>query len=188
MLILFVLHSVQGMLQILVAMCVLTGFSITTASFAIYEVNEHHSGAKRLQHIAGISEPFYWAVNFFYDMVTSSNRRTGDPKHLTNTPLCVEIISEGKRVCYILYLCPMVNFRSLLKRYSDLINNSFFFSFFLSIKCLHVAASRPFFFHRSSIWSLWPWLLQWSQPSRFQHSRSGKIWVPSPCCWCSLGE
>ncbi|KAM4561502.1 glucosylceramide transporter ABCA12 [Fundulus diaphanus] len=60
---------IEGMLQILVAMCVLTGFSITTASFAIYEVSEHHSGSKRLQHIAGISEPFYWAVNFFYDMV-----------------------------------------------------------------------------------------------------------------------
>ncbi|XP_037646002.1 uncharacterized protein abca12 isoform X7 [Sebastes umbrosus] len=60
---------VQGMLQILLALCVLTGYSITTASFAIYEVNEHHSGSKRLQHISGISEPFYWAVNFFYDMV-----------------------------------------------------------------------------------------------------------------------
>lgn len=60
---------VQGMLQILVAMCVLAGYSITTSSFAIYEVNEHHSGSKRLQLIAGVSEPFYWAVNFFYDMV-----------------------------------------------------------------------------------------------------------------------
>nr|XP_019945693.1 PREDICTED: ATP-binding cassette sub-family A member 12 [Paralichthys olivaceus] len=60
---------IQGMLQILVAVCVLTGYSITTASFAIYEVHEHHSGSKRLQHIAGISEPFYWAVNFLYDMV-----------------------------------------------------------------------------------------------------------------------
>ncbi|XP_074551593.1 glucosylceramide transporter ABCA12-like [Halichoeres trimaculatus] len=59
---------VQGMLQILVAMCILTGYSITTASFAIYVVSEHHSGFKRLQHIAGISEPFYWAVNFLYDM------------------------------------------------------------------------------------------------------------------------
>ncbi|XP_041858132.1 ATP-binding cassette sub-family A member 12 isoform X2 [Melanotaenia boesemani] len=59
---------VQGMLQILVAMCVLTGYSITTASFAIYEVSEHHSGSKVLQHIAGIGEPLYWAVNFFYDM------------------------------------------------------------------------------------------------------------------------
>ncbi|XP_053295252.1 uncharacterized protein abca12 isoform X4 [Pleuronectes platessa] len=60
---------VQGMLQILVAMCVLCGYSIMTASFAIYEVHEHHSGSKRLQHIAGISEPFYWVVNFLYDMV-----------------------------------------------------------------------------------------------------------------------
>uniref|UniRef100_A0A668A1F8 ATP binding cassette subfamily A member 12 n=1 Tax=Myripristis murdjan TaxID=586833 RepID=A0A668A1F8_9TELE len=60
---------VQGMIQILVALCVLTGYAITTASFAIYEVSEHHSGSKRLQHIAGISEPFYWAVNFLYDMV-----------------------------------------------------------------------------------------------------------------------
>ncbi|XP_028991900.1 uncharacterized protein abca12 [Betta splendens] len=59
---------IQGMLQILVAMCVLTGYSITTTSFAIYEVKEHHSGSKRLQHIAGISEPFYWTVNFLYDM------------------------------------------------------------------------------------------------------------------------
>ncbi|XP_077435659.1 uncharacterized protein abca12 [Vanacampus margaritifer] len=58
-----------GMLQILVAMCVLTGFSITTASFSIYVVSEHHSGSKRLQHIAGVSEPFYWAINFLYDMI-----------------------------------------------------------------------------------------------------------------------
>uniref|UniRef100_A0AAQ5Z2L2 ABC transporter domain-containing protein n=1 Tax=Amphiprion ocellaris TaxID=80972 RepID=A0AAQ5Z2L2_AMPOC len=58
-----------GMLQIMVAICVLAGFSITTASFAIYVVHEHHSGSKRLQHIAGISEPLYWAVNFFYDMI-----------------------------------------------------------------------------------------------------------------------
>lgn len=61
------------MIQILVAMCMLTGFSITLSSFAIYEVSEHQSGFKRLQHIAGIGEPFYWAVNFFYDMVIPSN-------------------------------------------------------------------------------------------------------------------
>ncbi|KAM9804931.1 glucosylceramide transporter ABCA12 [Neosynchiropus ocellatus] len=59
----------KGLLRIMVVMCVLTGYSLTTASFAIYEVDEHHSGAKRLQHIAGISEPFYWAVNFLYDML-----------------------------------------------------------------------------------------------------------------------
>uniref|UniRef100_A0A3P8QCK2 ABC transporter domain-containing protein n=1 Tax=Astatotilapia calliptera TaxID=8154 RepID=A0A3P8QCK2_ASTCA len=60
---------VQGVLHILVALCVLTGFSITTASFALYEVTEHQKGSKRLQHIAGISESFYWIVNFIYDMV-----------------------------------------------------------------------------------------------------------------------
>lgn len=61
--------SVRNLVNLLVAMCVLTGFSIMTASFVIYEVQEHHTGSKRLQHISGISEPFYWTVNFFYDMV-----------------------------------------------------------------------------------------------------------------------
>ncbi|XP_061735979.1 glucosylceramide transporter ABCA12 isoform X2 [Nerophis ophidion] len=60
---------IQGMLQILVAICVLAGYSITTASFAIYVVTEHTNGSKRLQHIAGISEPFYWTLTFLYDMI-----------------------------------------------------------------------------------------------------------------------
>lgn len=51
--------------------------------------------------------------------------------------------------------------------------------------CLVVAASFP---HSSCIWSQSPWLSAWSQPSSFQHSRSGRIWVPSPCFWCSSGE
>ncbi|MCI4378826.1 hypothetical protein PGIGA_G00219950 [Pangasianodon gigas] len=59
---------VHNLVNILVAICVLTGFSIMTASFVIYEVQEHHTGSKRLQHISGISEPFYWTINFFYDM------------------------------------------------------------------------------------------------------------------------
>ncbi|XP_068602787.1 glucosylceramide transporter ABCA12 [Brachionichthys hirsutus] len=59
----------QGVLHIIVAVCMLTGYSIAIASFAMYEVNEHHSGSKMLQHIAGVSEPLYWVVNFFYDMV-----------------------------------------------------------------------------------------------------------------------
>uniref|UniRef100_A0A8C7R909 ATP-binding cassette, sub-family A (ABC1), member 12 n=1 Tax=Oncorhynchus mykiss TaxID=8022 RepID=A0A8C7R909_ONCMY len=61
-------EQVQGLVHILVAVCALTGYSIMTASFAIYEVQEHHSGSKTLQHISGIGEPFYWAINFFYDM------------------------------------------------------------------------------------------------------------------------
>ncbi|XP_030643482.1 ATP-binding cassette sub-family A member 12 [Chanos chanos] len=59
---------VRGLVSTLVAMCMLTGYSIMTASFVIYEVQEHHSGSKRLQHISGISEPFYWVINFLYDM------------------------------------------------------------------------------------------------------------------------
>ncbi|XP_072542326.1 glucosylceramide transporter ABCA12 [Salminus brasiliensis] len=59
---------VRGLVNVLVALCVLTGYSIMTASFVIYEVQEHHTGSKRLQHISGISEPFYWTINFFYDM------------------------------------------------------------------------------------------------------------------------
>uniref|UniRef100_A0A8C2AL35 ATP-binding cassette, sub-family A (ABC1), member 12 n=1 Tax=Cyprinus carpio TaxID=7962 RepID=A0A8C2AL35_CYPCA len=59
---------VGGLVSILVALCVLTGYSIMTASFVIYEVQEHHTGSKRLQQISGISEPFYWIINFFYDM------------------------------------------------------------------------------------------------------------------------
>ncbi|XP_062389786.1 uncharacterized protein abca12 isoform X5 [Sardina pilchardus] len=59
---------VKGLVNTLVALCILTGFSIMTASFVVYEVQEHHSGSKRLQHISGISEPFYWTVNFLYDM------------------------------------------------------------------------------------------------------------------------
>ncbi|KAJ8396359.1 hypothetical protein AAFF_G00019360 [Aldrovandia affinis] len=59
---------VRGLVNILVALCFLTGYSIMTASFVIYEVQEHHSGSKRLQHISGIGEPFYWAINFFFDM------------------------------------------------------------------------------------------------------------------------
>ncbi|KAI2660814.1 Glucosylceramide transporter ABCA12 [Labeo rohita] len=63
---------VGGLVSILVALCVLTGYSIMTASFVIYEVQEHHTGSKRLQQISGISEPFYWIINFFYDMRSSS--------------------------------------------------------------------------------------------------------------------
>uniref|UniRef100_A0A4W4HCX6 ATP-binding cassette, sub-family A (ABC1), member 12 n=1 Tax=Electrophorus electricus TaxID=8005 RepID=A0A4W4HCX6_ELEEL len=59
---------VRGLVSIMVALCILTGYSIMTASFVIYEVQEHHTCSKRLQHISGISEAFYWTINFFYDM------------------------------------------------------------------------------------------------------------------------
>uniref|UniRef100_A0A8C9WNN1 ATP-binding cassette, sub-family A (ABC1), member 12 n=1 Tax=Scleropages formosus TaxID=113540 RepID=A0A8C9WNN1_SCLFO len=59
---------VKSLVYIMVALCILTGYSIMTASFVICEVQEHHSGSKRLQHISGIGEPFYWVINFCYDM------------------------------------------------------------------------------------------------------------------------
>ena len=65
----FLMFRIRGLVHILLALCMLTGFSIVTASFVIYEVQEHHTGSKGLQHISGIGEPFYWTVNFLYDMV-----------------------------------------------------------------------------------------------------------------------
>ncbi|XP_034780404.2 glucosylceramide transporter ABCA12 isoform X2 [Acipenser ruthenus] len=59
---------VQSLVGMLVALCILTGYSIMTASFVIYEVMEYQTGAKRLQHISGVGEIFYWIVNFIYDM------------------------------------------------------------------------------------------------------------------------
>ncbi|CAH2306169.1 ATP-binding cassette sub-family A member 12 [Pelobates cultripes] len=53
----------------LVALSVLAGYSITTASFVTYIVKEHNTGAKRLQHIAGVGEVCYWVIHFLYDMI-----------------------------------------------------------------------------------------------------------------------
>ncbi|CAJ0938534.1 unnamed protein product [Ranitomeya imitator] len=52
----------------LVALSILVGYSITTASFVTYVVKEYDNGSKRLQHIAGIGEVCYWLTNFLYDL------------------------------------------------------------------------------------------------------------------------
>ncbi|XP_077128378.1 glucosylceramide transporter ABCA12 [Ranitomeya variabilis] len=52
----------------LVALSILVGYSITTASFVTYVVKEHDNGSKRLQHIAGIGEVCYWLTNCLYDL------------------------------------------------------------------------------------------------------------------------
>ncbi|XP_075141496.1 glucosylceramide transporter ABCA12, partial [Leptodactylus fuscus] len=52
----------------LVALSILVGYSITTASFVTYVVKEYDNGSKRLQHIAGIGEVCYWMTNFLYDL------------------------------------------------------------------------------------------------------------------------
>lgn len=53
----------------LVALSVLVGYSITTASFVTYIVKEYDNGSKRLQHIAGVGEVLYWITSFLYDLV-----------------------------------------------------------------------------------------------------------------------
>ncbi|CAM4633927.1 unnamed protein product [Caretta caretta] len=59
----------SSLLDILVSMSVLIGYSITTASFVLYVVKEHQTKAKQLQHISGISVTSYWVTNFIYDLV-----------------------------------------------------------------------------------------------------------------------
>ncbi|XP_054827532.1 glucosylceramide transporter ABCA12 [Eublepharis macularius] len=59
----------SSLLDIIVSMCVLIGYSITTASFVLYVVKEHQNKAKQLQHISGLGVTSYWVTNFIYDMV-----------------------------------------------------------------------------------------------------------------------
>ncbi|KAM9548914.1 glucosylceramide transporter ABCA12-like [Guaruba guarouba] len=59
----------NSLLDIIVSMSVLVGYSITTASFVLYMVKEHQTKAKQLQHISGIGMTSYWVTNFVYDLV-----------------------------------------------------------------------------------------------------------------------
>ncbi|XP_010217767.1 PREDICTED: ATP-binding cassette sub-family A member 12 [Tinamus guttatus] len=59
----------NSLLDIIVSMSVLVGYSITTASFVLYVVKEHQTKAKQLQHISGIGMTSYWLTNFVYDLV-----------------------------------------------------------------------------------------------------------------------
>ncbi|KAK9410931.1 ATP-binding cassette sub-family A member 12 [Crotalus adamanteus] len=59
----------SSLLDIIVSMSILIGYSITTASFVLYVVKEHQTKAKQLQHISGLGVTSYWVTNFIYDMV-----------------------------------------------------------------------------------------------------------------------
>ncbi|XP_051480136.1 LOW QUALITY PROTEIN: glucosylceramide transporter ABCA12 [Apus apus] len=59
----------NSLLDIIVSMSVLVGYSITTASFVLYVVKEHQTKAKQLQHISGLGMMSYWVTNFIYDLV-----------------------------------------------------------------------------------------------------------------------
>ncbi|XP_019410082.1 PREDICTED: ATP-binding cassette sub-family A member 12 [Crocodylus porosus] len=58
----------SSLLDIIISMLLLTGYSITTASFVLYVVKEHQTKAKQLQHISGIGVTSYWVTNFIYDL------------------------------------------------------------------------------------------------------------------------
>ncbi|KAF7243621.1 ATP-binding cassette sub-family A member 12 [Varanus komodoensis] len=65
----FVQKRLSSLLDIIVCMCILIGYSITMASFVLYVVKEHQTKAKQLQHISGIGVRSYWVTNFIYDLV-----------------------------------------------------------------------------------------------------------------------
>ncbi|XP_030743372.1 glucosylceramide transporter ABCA12 [Echinops telfairi] len=61
--------TISSLIDILVALSILMGYSVTTASFVTYVVREHQTKSKQLQHISGIGVTCYWVTNFIYDMV-----------------------------------------------------------------------------------------------------------------------
>ncbi|XP_048367785.1 ATP-binding cassette sub-family A member 13 [Sphaerodactylus townsendi] len=66
-----------------VALCIVLGFSILTASIGSSVVKDRVSGAKRLQHMSGLGYKTYWFANFLYDMLL----------YLVPVGLCVGIIT-----------------------------------------------------------------------------------------------
>ncbi|KAM9650814.1 LOW QUALITY PROTEIN: ATP-binding cassette sub-family A member 13 [Trichechus inunguis] len=65
-----------------VALCIVLGFSILTASIGSSVVKDRVTGAKRLQHISGLGYRTYWFTNFLYDMLF----------YLVSVCLCIAIV------------------------------------------------------------------------------------------------
>lgn len=66
-------HSLESIRQCGVALCIVLGFSILSASLGSSVVRDRVTGAKRLQHISGLGYRTYWLTNFLYDMVGFGN-------------------------------------------------------------------------------------------------------------------
>ncbi|XP_074755573.1 ATP-binding cassette sub-family A member 13 isoform X1 [Athene noctua] len=66
-----------------VALCIMLGFSILTASIGSAIVKDRVSGTKRLQHITGLGYKTYWLSNFCCDMLF----------YMVPVTLCVGVIS-----------------------------------------------------------------------------------------------
>ncbi|XP_025778776.1 ATP-binding cassette sub-family A member 13 [Puma concolor] len=58
-----------------VALCIVLGFSILSASIGSSVVRDRVTGAKRLQHISGLGYRTYWLANFLYDMCSLEPRK-----------------------------------------------------------------------------------------------------------------
>ncbi|KAL4696272.1 hypothetical protein H8957_001522 [Semnopithecus entellus] len=65
-----------------VALCIVLGFSILSASIGSSVVRDRVIGAKRLQHISGLGYRMYWFTNFLYDMLF----------YLVSICLCIAVI------------------------------------------------------------------------------------------------
>ncbi|XP_045142225.1 ATP-binding cassette sub-family A member 13 [Echinops telfairi] len=65
-----------------VALCIVLGFSILTASIGSAVVKDRVIGAKRLQHISGLGYRMYWLTHFLYDLFF----------YLVSVGLCLAII------------------------------------------------------------------------------------------------
>ncbi|KAM6102210.1 ATP-binding cassette sub-family A member 13-like [Theristicus caerulescens] len=66
-----------------VALCIMLGFSVLTASIGSAIVKDRVSGTKRLQHITGLGYKTYWLANFCCDMLF----------YMVPVTLCVGVIS-----------------------------------------------------------------------------------------------
>ncbi|KAG6938795.1 ATP binding cassette subfamily A member 13, partial [Chelydra serpentina] len=66
-----------------VALCIMLGFSILTASIGSSVVKDRVFGTKRLQHISGLGYKTYWLANFLYDMLF----------YLVPVGLCISVIA-----------------------------------------------------------------------------------------------
>ncbi|XP_023570208.1 ATP-binding cassette sub-family A member 13 [Octodon degus] len=65
-----------------VALCIVLGFSVLSASVGSNVVRDRVTGAKRLQHISGLGYRTYWVTHFLYDMLF----------YLVSVGLCVAVI------------------------------------------------------------------------------------------------
>ncbi|XP_070224967.1 ATP-binding cassette sub-family A member 13 [Bos mutus] len=65
-----------------VALCIVLGFSILSASIGSSVVRDRVTGAKRLQHVSGLGYRTYWLTHFLFDMLF----------YLVSVCLCVSVI------------------------------------------------------------------------------------------------